>query len=146
MLSTDAPFPFPGSRALLEDELWRVLRHNADGTATIYRDGARPGTPASLHRAVALSDLTDPDGRIARRADAALAVRLALGLQSLDAIRLVDAIDRAQIIIGQHRLPFRASPALVRSILEDLGWRRATGTRGPIVYLRGSATMAGAAA
>lgn len=141
MLSSDAPFPFPGSRALLDDEFWRVLRHNGDGTVTIYRDGTR----ASGHRTVDLAELTDPASRIALRDDAPLAVRLALALKDRDAIRLVEAIDHAQLINARLTRRFRITPARIRSILEDLGWKRGIGTRGPIVYLRGTTTMEAAA-
>ena len=142
MLSIDAPFPCPGSRALLDDRLWRVLRLNPDDSATIYEDGTR----ASGHRTVALADLTDPASRIALREDAPLAVRFALDLRDLDAVRLTDAIDRAQIIKAAHTLPHRVTPARVRSMLEDLGWHRGIGPRGPIVYLRARTTMADAGA
>lgn len=142
MLSTKAPFPFPGSSALLDDEFWRVLRHNGDGTVTIYREDRR----ASGHRSVPIDQLTDPESRIALRDDAALAVRLALDIKALDAIRLTDAIDRAQIINARLTPRFRITPARIRSILEDLGWRRAAHSRGPIIFLRAATTIAGEAA
>lgn len=138
--SVQSDFPFAGSIALLDGHLWRVHRHNADGTIAVYRDDC---PSASFHRTVDLAELTDPGSVIARREDAPLAVRLALRLKALDAVPLADAIDLALLIRAEHRLSIPVTPARVCAILADLGWRRAR-TRGRIVWLRGQTTLAAA--
>ncbi|MDF0540813.1 hypothetical protein PX699_00525 [Sphingobium sp. H39-3-25] len=56
MLKVETKFPFVGSIAAYEGMRWRVQRHNADGTATIARDG----TSASFTRDAPIADLIDP--------------------------------------------------------------------------------------
>lgn len=56
MLSTTAPFPYPGSTALYAGRAWRVLRHHRDGTALL---GAADNDSHAM--AAPLGDLVDPD-------------------------------------------------------------------------------------
>jgi hypothetical protein len=56
MLKVETTFPFPGSIAAYEGMRWRIISHNADGTAIIGRDGPS----ASFTRRAPLADLIDP--------------------------------------------------------------------------------------
>ncbi|MPT48279.1 MAG: hypothetical protein E2598_07625 [Sphingobium sp.] len=132
MLSTATTFPHAGSTALLDDRFWRILRTNADGTATIYD----ADTKASGTRTVPLADLTDPESPQARHPDAPLAVRLALAFREMDAVPNAMLMDRAQIIIAQHNIPMRASPKYLGHIMRALGWRFCRRSRGQSVWLR----------
>lgn len=137
---SQSPFPFPGSSALLADgKLWRVERHNADGTITLSLPG-HPG--ASGRRTCDAAELTDPHSRVAGREDPALALRLASALRAADSITTAQAVHLAIEIVQAHRLPaWAATPNNVRAILADLGWEYRRARPGSFYWRRAVTTL-----
>lgn len=134
------PFPYPGSAALLADgKLWRVERHNADGTIVV----SLPGNPgASGRRTCDPAELADPGSRIAGREDAALALRLASALRQHDSITTAQAVSLAQEIVEAHSLPaWAATPNNVRAILAALGWEYRRARPGSFYWRRAVTTL-----
>ena len=128
MLTDETPFPNPGSVALHvpSGQRARIFRHNADGTPTLSIEGPR----AHFQRDAVLSDLADLSSAIARRPDAALAIRLAWLVQDSSAITTAEAMDLAKTLWMERRIPAEPTVGQVRSILRALGWQcRNEGTR-----------------
>ncbi len=135
MLPTEAPYPYPGSFALLADgHLWRVLRHNADATITLTRAPQGRGTTVPGLRTVDQAELHDPAGPVAQRTqdERTLALRLAHALRTHDEISVPSARDHAHHIRFERGLHVFIDQRLLTGLMQDLGWRRERGEDGPV--------------
>lgn len=139
MLSTDAPFPYPGSFAVLADgQSWRVLRHNADGTITLTRTVAAHERGASrggnFLRTVEQAELHDPASPAALRGEPerTLALRLAYALRAQDEVSVARTLDHAHRIVTERGLQLRLDQRLLNGLLTDLGWKRGRGEGGDV--------------
>lgn len=151
MLSIASEFPFPGSTALLEGLRFRVIRHHADGTALLTRDGAG----SSFQRTEPIADLLDPaeaDLNAAlslersTEADARIALWIARHLASRNEVALGDlhrdAVNEARI----GKLPEPRDNRHISALLRQLGWAKRGWTgfgyaRSPL-YVRTSTSVA----
>jgi hypothetical protein len=143
MLQIETPFPNPGSTALFDGFRWRVMRHNADGTALLSREGDR----ASFNRTAPVADLVDPavedlrlDGATLSHADARRALWIARRLRRLNEVSIAD-LDfwmRADAVLGQ--VPVCDDRAHIARLLRQLGWARTSVQHGGgamrIIYAR----------
>lgn len=138
MLNIPAPFPCTGSSALFDGYLWRVLRHNDDGTVLLGREGqsaggqSAGGQSATLTRSAPLAALLDPESEIAHAAHRMVGLRIASRLADADETSTLGLIAILEDELAAGRIRYRPSPSALAGIMETLGWTR-FGTR----YTRG---------
>jgi hypothetical protein len=140
-------FPYPGSTAMLDGLSFKIQRLNADGTATISRDGQG----ASFRRDAPLADLVDPveaeeNAALSlagdrEEADTRIALFLATHLRPNNQIGLYDL--RRAVAEAAHigRIPDVRDYAHLSRIMRHMGWTKSgmTGTRArrQPLYVRG---------
>lgn len=124
MLSVDTPFPCPGSMALHDGHAWRVHSHNADGSATLFRDTAR----GSFNRRAPIGELVDPALAHVDQTGLDAPQRAALSWlarQLGSATRVVFEDLRAQNWTDAScGLTALVSPQQLAGLLRRLGWQR----------------------
>ena len=124
-----AQFPYPGSTALLDGLAFTIQRLNANGTATISREGQG----ASFRRDAPLAELVDPataeeNATLTFKDEAKATARIALfavrHLRSVNEVALRALGQDLTAAADDGRIPrFRDNSHLVR-IMRKLGWRK----------------------
>jgi hypothetical protein len=129
MLQTSAPFPYPGSIAMLDGLAFTVQRLNADGTATISRDGSG----ASFRRNADISELIDPkeaakNDRIAMtdlgEASKRIGQRIAKLVKGINEVRFSELRHTLTDEANKGRIPRPDGGLQVAQLLRRLGWKK----------------------
>lgn len=129
MLQTSAPFPYPGSTAMLDGLAFTVQRLNADGTATI----SRHGSGASFRRNADVSELVDPkeaakNDRIAMtdvgEASKRIGLRIAKLVKNINEVRLSELRHTLSDEANKGRIPRPDGTLQIARLLRRLGWKK----------------------
>lgn len=129
MLPTATSFPYPGSIALFDGLRWRVMRHHADGTALIGRDG----DGSSFTRTAPIEELFDPAeadrnallsmGRTSE-GDTRIALWIARRLAHRNEIGLGILHRDAQAAARAGTIPTPQDNRHISHLLRQLGWAK----------------------
>ncbi len=129
MLQAPADFPFPGSIAMLDGLAFTVQRLNADGTATISREG----TAASLRRDAPVEDLVDAQDAERNallaltdtsEAGKRIALHIARHLRDANEVALAQLVRVLADAARHGRIPTPKDAYQVARLLNGLGWRK----------------------
>lgn len=129
MLQTSAPFPYPGSTAMLDGLAFTVQRLNADGTATISREGSG----ASFRRNADVNELVDPK-EVAKNdliamtdvgeASKRIGLRIAKLVMDINEVRLSELRHTLTNEANKGRIPRPDGALQIAHLLRRLGWRK----------------------